>query len=91
LNLFWSNAASEDRMRIIEHIANDNITAAIQMDVLFEAAAERLTEHPRMGKPGRVSGTRELLPHDNYRLTYEVHDDAIWVLSLIHVARLPHH
>ena len=43
-----------------------------------------------MGRVGLVPGTRELIPHENYRLVYEVDETAqiIWVLALVHVARL---
>lgn len=40
------------------------------MDELFGYAAVRLSEHPKMGKPGRVAGTRELIPHESYRIVY---------------------
>jgi plasmid stabilization system protein ParE len=36
---------------------------------------------------GRFPSTRELIPHENYRLVYEVQDDTVWVLALIHTAR----
>lgn len=40
-----------------------------------------------LGRPGKIPGTRELIPHENYRLVYEVQDDTVWVLALIHTAR----
>ena len=36
------------------------------------------------GRPGRVAGTRELIPLGIYRLVYEVRGDTVWV----HTARL---
>ncbi len=30
---------------------------------------------------------RELIPHESYRLVYEIDDDAVWMLALIHTAR----
>ena len=41
------------------------------MDTLFSKAAERLAAHPELGKAGLIAGTRELFPHENYRLVYE--------------------
>jgi plasmid stabilization system protein ParE len=40
-----------------------------------------------MGKRGMIEGTRELLPHKNYRLVYELIDDEIWIHAIVHAAR----
>lgn len=58
------------------------------MDELFEAAVGRLATHPLMGWPGRIPGTREVIPHESYRLVYEVQADTVWILALVHTARL---
>lgn len=42
------------------------------MDELFRDAASMLGKHPNIGKPGKIAGTRELIPHENYRLVYEI-------------------
>ena len=47
------------------------------MDELFSDAAFRLTEHPMLGKLGSIPGTRELIPHESYRLVYEISGDTI--------------
>jgi hypothetical protein len=38
------------------------------MDEIFSEAAARLTRHPMLGNPGTIPGTRELIPHESYRL-----------------------
>ena len=58
------------------------------MDELLEAAGERLAEHPLIGRPGQVPGSRELIPHESYRLVYEVQADTVWILALVHTARM---
>lgn len=85
----WTHGAERDRAQIWDHIAADNPLAAERMDSLFSAAAERLGQHPRMGKPGRISGTREWVVHENYRLVYELDEAAqtLWILTLLHNAR----
>lgn len=72
----------------MDYIAADNPSAAIRMDQLFGEAASRLTDHPFMGKPGHIPDTRELIPHPSYRLVYTINQDKIWVLALVHTARL---
>ena len=57
------------------------------MDELFSDATARLTEYPNLGKPGKIPGTRELIPHESYRLVYEVSGDTVWILTLVHTAR----
>jgi toxin ParE1/3/4 len=58
------------------------------MDEIFSAAVSRLAEHPLLGRGGQIPGTRELIPHENYRLVYEVRADTVWILTLVHTARL---
>ena len=57
------------------------------MDALFSDAAARLGDHSELGKPGKISGTRELIPHESYRLVYEIERDTVWILALVHAAR----
>lgn len=88
MKVLWVSAAEQDRADIFDHISQDNPLAAIRMDELFAEAAIRLAAHPQMGKPGQVPGTRELIAHESYRLLYQVQDDAVWILALVHTARL---
>jgi len=57
------------------------------MDELFAEAALKLTTFPQMGHAGKIAGTRELIPHEHYRLVYQIKDDVVWVLALMHTAR----
>jgi plasmid stabilization system protein ParE len=57
------------------------------MDQLFSDAAARLVDFPKLGRTGRIPGTRELIPHESYRLVYEVEGETLWVLALVHTAR----
>ncbi len=57
------------------------------MDELFSAAAARLADHPKMDAAGKIPGTRELIPHESYRLVYEIDASRVWVLALVHTSR----
>ncbi|MEN9187057.1 type II toxin-antitoxin system RelE/ParE family toxin [Xanthomonas perforans] len=85
----WMAAARQDRADIIDYIAVENPRAALKMDDLFSEAAKRLGEFPKLGRTGKIPGTRELIPHESYRLVYEVDEaaDTVWVMTLIHTAR----
>lgn len=87
MRVIWTPEALQDRADIWDYIELDNPTAAVRMDALFSDSANRLTEHPKLGKPGRIPGTRELIVHESYRLVYEIQSKTVWLLVLIHTAR----
>ncbi|WP_354356286.1 type II toxin-antitoxin system RelE/ParE family toxin [Variovorax boronicumulans] len=88
MRVVWTLSAEQDRADIVDFIAQDNPLAAIRMDELFSAAVGRLAEHPLLGRAGQIPGTRELVPHESYRLVYDVRADIVWILTLVHTARL---
>lgn len=88
MRVFWASSAEQDRADIIEFISQDNPLAAVRMDELFAAAAGRLVAHPLLGRTGQIAATRELIPHESYRMVYEVQGDAVWILALVHTARM---
>ena len=86
MKVFWTPEAQQDRSDIWDYIATDNPRAAANIDALFSQAAARLADHPKLGHPGKIAGTRELIPHENYRV-YEVVGETVWLLTLIHTSR----
>ena len=85
--LFWTPEAIRDRDDIYDHIEADNPVAALTLDELFAEKAGRLAEHPGLGRPGRVAGTRELVVHQHYILVYDVASNLLRVLRVLHAAR----
>ena len=83
----WTESAEQDRADVWDFIAADDPVAAARMDELFSDAAARLGTFPKMGKEGRVPGTRELRVHRSYMLVYEMIDDVAWILSSVHTSR----
>lgn len=88
MKVLWASTAEQDRADIIDYISQDNPLAAIRMDELFADAAGRLAVHPYLGMAGLIPGTRELIPHESYRLVYEVQANTVWILALVHTARM---
>jgi addiction module RelE/StbE family toxin len=85
----WTPEAVKDRTAIWDYIAAENPGAAIRVDEAISKAAARLAAYPKLGKPGMISGTRELpLAQATYRLVYEIVPDAIWILAVVHNSRL---
>lgn len=87
IQLLWTPEAAQDRDEIYEHIETDNPAAALALDELFAEKAGRLIDYPGLGRPGRVTGTRELVAHRNYLLVYDVAGDLVRVLRVLHTAR----
>ncbi len=87
MKVVWTPEAEQDRTNIWEYIAADDPHAASRMDSLFSAAAGRLADFPLLGRVGKIAGTRELIPHESYRLVYEIEETTVWVLALVHTAR----
>jgi toxin ParE1/3/4 len=49
---------------------------------------EMLTQFPRVGRPGRVDGTRELVIHHTpYIVAYRVVENTVIVLRVLHGAQ----
>ena len=79
--------ALADRNAIMDHIAEDNLTAALELDEDFEAHADRACKTPTLYKPGRTKGTREIVVHPNYVMIYQVEPAAVVILRVLHAAQ----
>jgi toxin ParE1/3/4 len=87
VRLVWTRLANADRQKIREYIAQDNPAAALALDELFSEKTKRLVDHPNLGRPGRVAGTRELIAHQNYILVYDIVGDQVRLLRVLHASR----
>ena len=88
MRIRWLRTALANLNAEAEYIARDNPAAAARMVATIASAVERLVEHPAMGRPGRVSGTRELIvPDTPYIVPYRVRRNAVEVLRVFHAAR----
>ena len=87
MRVIWTPEAQQDRAAIWDFIAADSPRAAAHVDLLFSDAAARLRDPPKLGRPGKIAGTCELIPHDSYRLVYEISNETVWVLTLINTSR----
>ena len=87
MKVIWTLEAEQDRIDIWDYIAADNPQAAARLDQLFSDAVSHLSEYPLMGKQGKIPETRELIPHENYRLVYQINNESVWILALVHAAR----
>jgi toxin ParE1/3/4 len=71
--LEWTEAAEADAGAILEFIAQDSISAAYEMYEEIRVQARHLMEYPKLGRVGRLKGTRELvINRTSYIVIYRV-------------------
>lgn len=86
--LEWMEPARIDLLEIVDYIPDDNPDAAQRIKDDIEAKAEKIPAFPRMGRPGRIEGARELIIWANYNLVYEEDALTIRILRVLHAAQL---
>jgi plasmid stabilization system protein ParE len=89
--LKWLRAARQNLDDEAIYIAQDDAAAASRVVARVLDAVAQLAEQPGLGRPGRVSGTRELVVlKTRYLVPYIVQGDQVTVLRVFHTSgRLP--
>lgn len=89
MKVAWLPRAEANLLQIIEHIARDNVDAAVALAKLIRVRAEQLSSPPIPFRKGRVRGTREMVVHPNYLVVYRVRARAkrVEILRVLHAAR----
>ena len=74
-------------------LSDDNPDAAQRVKDDIEAKVLKLLDFPKIGRPGRIEGTRELVVWANYIIVYQEDDFVILILRVLHAAQqwLPSH
>ena len=86
--LVWTGSAEADLQRNIERYAETDPLTAWRIYGEVIERAEALAEHPRMGRRGRITGTKELvLKGTPFILVYRVAKDQVEVLRVLHGAQ----
>ena len=85
----WLGLALRDIDEIAEYISKTNPGAAKEIVEIIWHKSKALIEHPNIGRPGRVSGTRELyITGTKYIIPYRVVGEQIQILRVLHTSRL---
>jgi toxin ParE1/3/4 len=85
--LEWRPKASADLLAIVAYIAADNPAAAQELKNSIEGKVAALAEHPKLYRPGRIKGTRELVAHPNYIVLYRIVGTVVEILRVKHAAQ----
>jgi addiction module RelE/StbE family toxin len=85
----WKLAAIANRKKIAQYIAQDNPVAAVELVDLLIEQAELLDVNPKIGRHGRMDGTREWVVHPNYVIVYHLvgKPAQVEILRVLHTAQ----
>lgn len=85
MTVVWSPRAISHLADLRAYIARDSPGAAGRVAAALLSAVERLAELPNLGRPGRVSGTRELvIPGTPYVIPYRPRGDHLEIIAVFH-------
>ena len=83
----WTRPAENDLKRINKRIAAHSAVNADQLLHSIMAKADERALYSRMGRQGRVPGTRELLVHPHYLPVYRTIGTDVKILALKHTSQ----
>jgi len=85
LKVRWTRRAHQQLEETLTFIADENPIAAEQMAQRIYAAERLLSDNPKIGRPGRISGTREWAVRGApYLMGYTSNGDELIILALLH-------
>lgn len=85
MKIVWSRRAIGHLVEIREHIERDSEPSAARVAKQILDGVANLTNHPDLGRPGRVLGTRELvIPNSRYVIPYRVRGDRLELIAVFH-------
>lgn len=87
LPVIWSEHALADLDNLLDYIGERNEAAAVTLHRRIKEQAALLGKYPRLHRPGRVAGTREIVAHPNYIVVYRVLPERVEIAAVLHSRR----
>jgi toxin ParE1/3/4 len=88
MQVLWLENARAARTAAIEYIAQDSVTAALSQLDEIEQQTTRLADYSKLGRIGRIKGTRELVINRTpFIAVYRIDGDVIHILRFLHGAQ----
>jgi toxin ParE1/3/4 len=85
VTVVWSPRAIGHLTALRAYIARDNPDAAAGMAMTLLTAVDRLAELRNLGRPGRVSATREfMVPGTPYVIPYRLRGERLEIIAVFH-------
>jgi len=86
----WLPKAQENLEAELQRIAEEDEAVAKRIATVVKSRTETLEQFPESGRPGRVSGTRELVIAEfPYILPYRVRSGVVEILRFFHTSQKP--
>lgn len=86
--VFWTPRARAERAAAIDYIAQENPLAALDQLDEIELQTNLLATQPKMGRVGRIKGTRELvISRTPFIAVYRIEGQRIEILRFLHGAQ----
>ncbi|MDK2407957.1 type II toxin-antitoxin system mRNA interferase toxin, RelE/StbE family [Aphanizomenon sp. PH219] len=84
----WLRQALRNLKQAHNYVFPENPTAAQELILKIQNAANQLENYPFMGKSGRVDGTRELIISNSpYMIIYRVKEETVEILRILHTSK----
>lgn len=84
----WTPRARDGFRREIRYIAHDSPSGARRTASRVRAVANNLTDHPLLGREGRVIDTRELVVAGTpFIIAYRIHGQLVEIVGVVHHSR----
>lgn len=88
MKVYWTRLAARQLELAYEYIDRDSADAAERQIDRIEAAVQRISAFPMMGRNGLRAGTREFaVPRTPYIVVYRVREERIEILAVLHGAQ----
>ncbi len=85
MKVAWSRRAVNHLTAVRDYIARENPEAARQIAARILENVDRLVEHPYLGRPGRIVGTRELvIPSTPFIIPYRIKGERLQLIGVFH-------
>jgi toxin ParE1/3/4 len=88
LRIEWTGTAKRHLSQLDAYLYERSPDGADRVvDRIYEMVSS-LSRFPRIGRPGRVAGTREMVvPYTNYVVAYRLLDEVVQILAVMHGAQ----
>lgn len=88
MRLSWTSPASHDLAALHSYVRAESFQAADRILDQIVKATEMLVRQPRLGRTGRIAGTRELvIVRTPFLVVNQIREDTIQILAVLHGKR----
>ena len=88
MHILWFKKARNDLFEIYDYLSEESLSLAEQTCDEVKKRIEKLAGLPHIGRPGRVSGTKEFVLNNlPYIIPYRMREGRLEILRVYHTSR----